>query len=157
MALVFNILKIGIISLRLYIKKCLWRDKLISTFCDVLNICNSVMSDHPKDQFRQNTFGDESCRGLTMKAMRCLIKGFSLEPLLKMPFLKKIEGSILKNVFHHQFPQLKNRKVLDDIGTVLYLPSSNCRIKSQSVVINSIFIKFFLTYFIFPKDIQRLM
>ena len=23
----------------------------------------------PKDQFRQNTFGDESCRGLTMKAM----------------------------------------------------------------------------------------
>ena len=23
-----------------------------------------------KDQFRQNAFGDESCRGLTMKAMK---------------------------------------------------------------------------------------
>ena len=51
-----------------------------------------------KDQFRQIAFSDESCRGLTMKAMRCLLIGFSLDPFLKiMQFLFFLHFAFIKN------------------------------------------------------------
>ena len=56
----------------------------------------NVFEKRGKDQFRQNAFGDESCRGLTM---RCLLKGFSLDPLLKiMHFLVFFTFGIYKRL-----------------------------------------------------------
>ena len=65
-------------------------------FVQIENVSLDIQS-FVKDQFRQNTFGDESCRGLTMKAMRCLLKGFSLDPFLKiMHFLVFLNFAFIK-------------------------------------------------------------